>query len=171
MSKIKPVLEGGLCLFLALLLVALCTQKYSGKAMPTIFGWGQATVVSGSMEPVIHVGSMILVQENAEYEPGDIVVYLKDSGELIVHRLISVTGDFAITKGDANATEDDLIRTAQILGTVETVIPVLGQVVLWLGEPWVIGAVIAIAAVFWVLPSALKRRNTKSPDNENEGSD
>ena len=68
MSKIKPVLEGGLCLFLALLLVALCTQKYSGKAMPTIFGWGQATVVSGSMEPVIHVGSMILVQENTASE-------------------------------------------------------------------------------------------------------
>ena len=158
MSKIKPVLEGGLCLFLALLLVALCTQKYSGKAMPTIFGWGQATVVSGSMEPVIHVGSMILVQENAEYEPGDIVVYLKDSGELIVHRLMSITGDFAVTKGDANATEDDPIRTSQILGTVEAVIPVLGQVVLWLGEPWVIGIVIAIAAVCWLVPPAIRRK-------------
>lgn len=155
------ILDVMLCLLFAGLVLIICVQKNSGKALPTIFGWGQATVVSGSMEPTIRVGSMILVQEYADYAPGDIVVYLGDDGKLIVHRLMSVEGDVAITKGDANVSEDEPIRTSQILGTVKAVIPVLGQTFLLLGDPWVVSIILAASILLWFLPQVFKRKRIK----------
>ena len=39
------------------------------------FGIGFANVVSGSMEPVLKKGTLLLVRKKADAETGDIVVY------------------------------------------------------------------------------------------------
>lgn len=82
--------------------------------LPRLFGFHIYSVISGSMEPELPVGSLIYIQETApeEIEEGEIIAFY-GSGELytasiITHRVLEnrvVMGEF-ITKGDANERED-----------------------------------------------------------------
>ena len=93
----------------------ICAERVLKDPFPMPFGIGFANVVSGSMEPALKKGTLVLVRKKADAEIGDIVVY--QSGEsIIVHRIISAEGDQVITKGDANETEDIPIKRSQIKG-------------------------------------------------------
>ena len=95
----------------------ICAERVLKDPFPMPFGIGFANVVSGSMEPALKKGTLLLVRKKADAEIGDIVVY--QSGEsIIVHRIISAEGDQVITKGDANETEDIPIKRSQIKGVV-----------------------------------------------------
>lgn len=66
-------------------------------------------VKSGSMEPTIPTGSIVLVQPKDHYLKGDIVTFGKDTSRDIptTHRIIAVTADGSfVTKGDANEEAD-----------------------------------------------------------------
>lgn len=86
-----------------------------------------AVVSSWSMEPVLHVGDIVIVTGQENYTPGDIVLY--DSGHgIIVHRIIDKQGDKYTVKGDANLIADPIQPTNDIiLGKVQVVIPYLGS--------------------------------------------
>ena len=104
----------------------ICAERVLKDPFPMPFGIGFANVVSGSMEPVLKKGTLLLVRKKADAEIGDIVVY--QSGEsIIVHRIISAEGDQVITKGDANETEDIPIKRSQIKGVVMFKIPEIGK--------------------------------------------
>lgn len=100
-------------LFLGLVLgtgiYMICAERILKDPFPMPFGIGFANVVSGSMEPVLKKGTLLLVRKKADAETGDIVVY-QSEGNLIVHRIIFTEGDQVITKGDANETEDIPIK-------------------------------------------------------------
>lgn len=95
-------------------------------------------VQSGSMEPFIRVGSVVVVNKSNEYDVGDIITFslnptinIKDKGSLITHRIFEVTEEEGIkkfvTKGDANQTQDQTkIIEDQILGKVMFSLPYLG---------------------------------------------
>ena len=86
-----------------------------------------AVVSSWSMEPVLHVGDIVIVTGQEDYTPGDIVLY--DSGHgIIVHRIINKQGDKYTVKGDANPSPDPIQPTKDIiLGKVQIVIPYIGN--------------------------------------------
>ena len=73
------------------------------------------TVQSGSMEPTIPTYSVCLVTTRVSYDDlsvGDIVVYTRRSdGQQIVHRIVDITDTGAITRGDANQTDDGVSVT------------------------------------------------------------
>ena len=70
----------------------ICAERVLKDPFPMPFGIGFANVVSGSMEPALKKGTLLLVRKKADAEIGDIVVY--QSGEsIIVHRIISAEGD------------------------------------------------------------------------------
>ena len=122
-------------IFLGLALGAGMYMIYAEQVLkdpfPMPFGIGFANVVSGSMEPALKKGTLLLVRKKADTEPGDIVVYR--SGEsMIVHRIISTEGDQIITKGDANETEDPPVERSQIKGVVMFKIPEIGKGIQWL---------------------------------------
>jgi signal peptidase len=85
------------------------------------------TVQSGSMEPIIHTGSLILVHPTSRYTAGNIIVF-KTAHGLIVHRLQSISSNGQIqTKGDANQNVDPFkIQTSDIIGAPLFVIPYIG---------------------------------------------
>jgi len=91
-----------------------------------------AVVSSWSMEPTLHVGDLIVVSGRETPRVGDIVVYAKPFGELIVHRLIEiregVQGTLFITKGDANLNVDPPVDPSRVKGKVVLVIPYLGAI-------------------------------------------
>ena len=78
-----------------------------------ILGYRVLFVMSGSMEPVIREGQMIVVRrvdDARELEVGDIVTYLKPEDDYTVtHRIIEVTDEGFVTKGDYNVYADQLV--------------------------------------------------------------
>lgn len=86
--------------------------------IPAIWGHKPLVVISGSMEPTLHVGG-ILYYQNEEYDSfkeGDILVYKLDD-HIISHRIYDITDNGIITKGDANSCYDEfLVKDNQILG-------------------------------------------------------
>lgn len=101
--------------------------------VPRLFGYSEYTVVTGSMEPELPVGSLVLVKsvEAEELEEGDIISYSKGPGDqaVITHRIIKndrENGEI-ITKGDANQAEDlEPVKYDFVIGKVEKSFPGLG---------------------------------------------
>lgn len=63
-------------------------------------------VLSGSMEPEIPTGSVVVVDgRKKEWNPGDVITYRR--GNMVVtHRIVEKSEEGYYTKGDANAEED-----------------------------------------------------------------
>lgn len=91
---------------------------------------------SGSMEPSISLGSIVIVRSEDSYGVGDVITVLEtDNSEITVtHRIVEVKDieeeKIYITKGDANeGTDLDERMGPQVLGKVILAIPLLGYVV------------------------------------------
>ena len=93
-------------------------------------------IATGSMEPEISVGDMVVVADwQWDLAEGDVIAYAHD-GKTIVHRITEVVqqpeGTAYITQGDANNAPDaDPVQPSQIEGKVVARIPALGWVSLW----------------------------------------
>lgn len=103
------------------------------------------TVLSGSMEPTYHVGSLIYVKDvdPFELEAGDVITYMLDEDTLSTHRIVEVVPDEEDssvvrfqTKGDANDVVDgSLVHCNNIVGTPIFTIPYLGYVANYIQNP------------------------------------
>ena len=53
------------------------------------------TVLSGSMEPTYHVGSLIYVKDvdTDELKAGDVITYMLDEDTIVTHRIVDVIPD------------------------------------------------------------------------------
>ena len=122
------------CMLCAAALGCTAIAKAAGNPLPTIFGWGNAVVLSGSMEPELPVGALLWIHRQSTYAIGDVVTY-EENGTLVTHRLVSIAGDTVITRGDANNTDDSPIQTVQIRGKVSAVWPGAGNILLFLKSP------------------------------------
>lgn len=121
---------------LVLILVWNCYQVWSMKMLhmdlPQIFGWSQAVVLSGSMEPVISAGDLILIHREEDYMKGDIITF-SDHGSLVTHRIEEKTENGFVTRGDANnVTDSGLVDRERIRGRAAAVIPGIGYAILFL---------------------------------------
>ena len=132
-----------------------------GNQLPMPFGVGAAVVLSGSMEPELYKGDLIVVKETTEYAERDVVVY-QEGYSLVVHRIISINGEEIITQGDANDTADHPITPKELKGKVIFHIPYLGTLVGIIKTPIGTIVVIALAIVLVEIP----RRNDKRKDQE-----
>ncbi|HLG70859.1 MAG TPA: signal peptidase I [Chloroflexota bacterium] len=83
-------------------------------AAPTVFGYRTYVVLSGSMEPAIHTGAVVVAQPvpPTSLKVGDVIVYNRsDADERITHRIVDIKDADAgrptfTTKGDANGAPD-----------------------------------------------------------------
>ena len=80
-----------------------------------IIGLQVFTVLSGSMEPNYHVGSLIYVKnvDYKELEPGDVITFMLDEDTVATHRVVDVVPDAEDpsvlryrTKGDVHLIAD-----------------------------------------------------------------
>jgi signal peptidase len=104
---------GGLCARLAgWATLAFCATLLAAVALPAAVGMHSFTVMSGSMEPTIHVGDVVIDRKISPLDarPGDVVTFSDPSGRhrLITHRVRSIHARGGqvqvVTKGDANNT-------------------------------------------------------------------
>ena len=112
------------------------------------------TVLSGSMEPAYHTGSLIYVKDVDPYElkAGDVITFMLDEDTLATHRIVEVVPDEEDasvvrfrTKGDANDVEDgSLVHYKNVVGSPVFSIPYLGYVADYIQNPP--GTYVAVAA-------------------------
>ena len=105
------------------------------------------SVLSGSMEPTIPKGALILAfaYPAKEIRPGDTITFQspRDTNILITHRVTGVMqpGVYPViqTKGDANAAPDpwNLQLTDPLAWRTVFVVPYIGRVLAWLREPMI----------------------------------
>ena len=101
---------------------------YQGLALATGTQTPIVSVVSESMEPVLHRGDLVFVIKPENLQVGNIVIYQKENSQFtIIHRIIEKKEDGYITKGDNNPAPDaGTIRPQQISGKVIFAVPLLG---------------------------------------------
>ena len=75
--------------------------------IPVLWGYKPLVIISGSMEPILKVGGILYYKEidTQDYKINDIVVF-KSTKYLISHRIVEITDNGFITKGDANKNID-----------------------------------------------------------------
>lgn len=99
--------------------------------VPKFFGLEPMIVLSGSMEPTYHVGSLLYVKDANpdEIKEGDPITFYISDDTLVTHRVVEVdtVNKQYTTKGDANETIDGApVSFDQVLGTPVFNIPKLG---------------------------------------------
>lgn len=151
-----------------LIIIILVTIPFT---VPRVFGFDIYTVITGSMEPKIPVGSLVYVKGIApeEVEEKDVIAFYggRDSSVIITHRVVAnseIMGEF-ITKGDANKTKDmNPVPYSDYIGKVELSIPVIGGIAQTLAStPGRIaaGSLFALSVVLQILGEVLDKRAEK----------
>lgn len=133
-------------------------------------------VLSGSMYPTYHVGSLIYVKsvDYKELKPGDPITYMISEDTVVTHRIVEVLPDdtekdtlWYITKGDANSTEDGApVHYRNVIGKPIFSIPYLGYVSHYIQSPP--GLYVALGACsvllvlsFWPTPGKSKKKDAE----------
>ena len=141
-------------IILSLFVLLTVVMTPSGQ-VPQVMGFSILQVLTGSMEPTIPEGSMLLIQETdpKSLQPGDIISFFSPDpsldGALNTHRIQQVVaeGDTLefITKGDANFLEDQQpVAAEQVVGKVIFISPTLGKFVRLISNPLVFGLAILL---------------------------
>jgi len=120
------------------------------------------SVRSGSMEPAISTGDIIIVKKEEGYQVNDIITFVNEEDRIITHRIIkdNVQNENYITQGDANATSDeDEVSDRQIVGRVQAVIPRLGFLVAFGQTKAGFIALLLIPVTLFVLDELLKLKD------------
>jgi len=148
------ILIGALALIVLLLVVSV---------FPITGNFKLLVVKSGSMEPSINTGGLVIVKPVDEYKIGDVVSFgeITKTKDLTTHRIHDirvVSGEvFYITKGDANNAPDQTeIRKKDIVGKVLFDIPYLGFAIDFAKKPIGFALIIIIPAVAIVVDEIKK---------------
>lgn len=104
--------------------------------LPAFIGWHSFVVLSGSMEPVCHTGSLLYVRPATpqQVKAGEIITFIGHTGEPVTHRVAEVdtAHELFITKGDANLTTDPIpVSFSALVGKAVFSIPLLGYLSLF----------------------------------------
>ena len=160
---VRYLILGLLALVIGINIFSLNASRLAGNQVPMPFGYGASVVLSGSMEPALSVGDLLLLKAEDSYVEGDMVVY--QSGTMaVVHRIVSVNSETAVTRGDANNANDDPIPVTAIKGKVIRSVPKIGSLVWAIKSP--LGLILTIALA--VLLVELSYRNEKKAKNDEQ---
>lgn len=152
-KKISDFLVTAMMIIASVLAFLLIGMKF--------FGFEVYTVLSGSMEPVYHTGSIIYVKDVdfADLDIGDVITFKIGANTIATHRIVEIVPDkddssaYSFrTKGDANEVVDgNLVSRADIIGSPVFTIPYLGFVVKAIQSPPGIYATISVTSAVLLL--------------------
>ena len=198
-KDVRDLLKNGMIRTVLLLVLVLVANFVLQAALVLILKTNRPlhTPISGSMEPTLKVGDLLIVQGGlngndvvAGAKPvGDVVVFKKPGSpdEYVVHRVVNKSREagtwYFVTQGDANTHNDwELWRwkipEGDVVGKVMVSIPVLGYALRLLDETKIyIGAysitlrmalIISLIAVFFLLEFMGSSEAAKKPTSIEE---
>jgi signal peptidase I len=132
----RRVLRTSIALLSQFYLVIVMTFAATAM-MPMAFHWEPTIVMSGSMEPRVMAGDVIVampvpqrkIKEDIQIGQVLLAKNVEKPGTLITHRVIQVlpNGNGYITKGDANLSNDDTVLLSESIKGIERIrVPYIG---------------------------------------------
>ncbi len=172
--------------FLAVVAVKIAFDKFIlKKTVPSFAGYSLLWVDTGSMEPTIMEGDLILIKNTGDYWTGDVITFIHP-GQTIptTHRIIDFADDtreLYTTRGDNSKNSKDPlpVHKDQVFGEVVLVMHGLGLFVSWLvkggGFVFAIAVVLIIGLAIFLLSDGRKTIDVGQPSEnkleENEKED
>ncbi len=144
---VKNIICWTLIAVLTLAIVTFMVTKLSGNT-PSVFGYSLHRVVSGSMEPELSIGDVIVnkkIADPSQIRIGDIVTFRGDSrfeNEKVTHRVLVAPyengrGDTVfVTKGDANEIDDGEISVSAVESKFLAKVTFLKSIYDFFFSPW-----------------------------------
>ena len=143
--KALTVIGTVLCIILIPILIiniTLIVKSYTdADQVPTIGGYAPLIVLTGSMEPEIMSGDLIIVKqiEVGDVQVGDVIAFFDPDGNgttIVTHRVVEIVDGNELsfrTRGDANNTDDRLpVPAKDLVGVYRTRIPGMGSVAMFM---------------------------------------
>lgn len=144
----KKLISNLLILLIIIFLSNICYSKFILKDnLIKIFGKSVVIVTTGSMEPEINAGELVIISEIDNYKKGDIVTYQDDEGFLVTHRIVQINENTFIAKGDSNNLNDKENSNNNIKGRVICHSKILGIFALYFLKPIVVIYVILFVGI------------------------
>lgn len=165
LKTIRIIIACFLSAVLMINLYLIVAQLADRNELPKIFGFAQIIIISGSMQPEIKAGDLIIIKEQTAYKEDDIVTYRKDQ-VLITHRVVEANETGIITKGDANNTNDELVALSDIEGKVVQSIPGAGKFILFLRTPTGMVAIIGLLFLLYIINSVAQKLSERKVGRE-----
>lgn len=144
-----------------------------------LIGLNVYTVLSGSMEPTYHTGSLIYVKkvDYTELKTDDVITFMLDEDTIATHRIVEVVPDENDptvlryrTKGDANdAVDGSLVHYKNVIGTPVFSIPKLGYLANYIQQPPGMYVAISAGAILMMLvfiPDLFEKDEPKKKKDE-----
>ena len=137
-------------------------------------------VQTGSMEPEIMTGSLCFVNHKAAYESitiGDIIAFKLESGMMVTHRVVEISEEGLITKGDANnAVDANVITDVEYVGKTFYWIPNIGYLMMFIRTRRGIIISVSVFLIFFLIGFLFqdddknddKNTEKKAEESENE---
>ena len=169
-NKILNLISGTLVALVVLLVALLIFSK-----LPIPGNFKVLTVLSGSMEPAIHTGAVVIVNPASEYVVGDIITFGETgkTGIPVTHRIkeekLAEGKTIYTTKGDANDSADARsVANEEIQGKVLFSLPYLGYVLEFIKKPVGFTVIVVLPAVLIIIDETRKiiKELVKKPATE-----
>lgn len=149
--------------YLILAVIAIVALFLIFSVVPIKGGYKTLVVLSGSMEPKIHTGSVVAVKPAREYKVGDVITFGENTKTKTptTHRIFEIKEANGvksyITKGDGNNAPDQKpVTQAEIIGKVLFSVPYAGYAVAAAQKPIGFMLIIVIPAVIIIYDEAQK---------------
>src|SRR3989344_8902632 len=111
-------------------------------------------VKSGSMEPTIHTGSLVVIKPKESYAEGDVITFGKDTKTDVptTHRIVASRAEGGVliftTKGDANEESDTKeVVQSEVVGKALFAVPYVGYLIDFARKPLGFALLIGIPAL------------------------
>jgi len=151
--------------------IAILGAIFSSVKAP--FGSRVYVVQSGSMEPSVKLGSVVITKPQKSYAVNDVITFspantsafeLPTPKDTVTHRIVSVNSNDGQTsyetKGDANQTKDNQpVAKSQVLGKVMLDIPYAGYAVSFIRTKPGFILLVIVPAILFILSEIYSVRN------------
>ena len=132
MKILRNIFNAVYWLLISALIIIAASSAFSALKIPG--GLKMLVVQSGSMEPTIKTGSVILIKKQDTYSTGDIISFVGAGSDSTTHRVTKtniVKGkEIFNTKGDVNQGEDqEKVGIDSVLGKTAFTVPYLGYLI------------------------------------------
>jgi len=155
--------------------VTIIVRSYlSPDVVPSFMGVKPFIVLTGSMEPEIMAGDLIVARtiEPSLLKVGDVISF-KEGSTVVTHRIAEITdvdGSPAfITMGDANNTEDaSPVTFSQVEGVYAFRIAGLGSLAMFMQTPVGLLLFIAVPLAAFIVYDMIRRRQTEKKSGDDD---
>lgn len=169
-KKIRIILYIVLLPILLWNIVLIVQSVLQPKETPSFAGIKSFVIISGSMQPELNIGDIVIVKKEDNLQKGDIISF-RQGQNVITHRInniVSENGNIVYqTKGDNNNIEDSgTITDAVIEGKVILKIPQLGKVSIFMQNKILLVMIVLLLYIYVSCSGLREKRRKKMEENK-----